>query len=194
VARTRSTPMATPLRRLQSRVRSKVRGYPDLVALTDRGLELGRDVYVGQGAMIDPWQCWLITIGDEAVLSARVVVLAHDATTRRGLGYTRIAPVTIGARAFIGAGAHVLLGVTIGEDAIVGAGSVVRRNIPVGAVAVGNPAAIVGSVDQYLDRQRAAMEGRPRYPRQGWTVPGGITAENRARMRADLLDGVGFVE
>ena len=115
---------------------SKVRGYPDLEALTARGLVLGRDVYIGQGTMIDPWHCWLISIGDEAVLSARVVVLAHDGTTRRELGYTRIARVSIGRRAFIGASAHVLLGVTIGDDAIVGAGSVVRRDVPPGALAV----------------------------------------------------------
>ena len=186
--------MAPPFRRFRSRVISKLRGYPDLVALTARGLVLGRDVYIGQGTMIDPWHCWLISIGDEAVLSARVVVLAHDGTTRRELGYTRIARVSIGRRAFIGAGASVLLGVTIGDDAIVGAGSVVRRDVPAGAVAVGNPATVVGDGAEYLERQRATMEGRPHYPWEGWTVPGGITPANRERMIADLRDGVGFVK
>ena len=186
--------MAVPFRRFRSRLTSKIRGYPDLHALADRGLQLGHGVYVGQQTLIDPWFCWLVTIGDEAVLSARVVVLAHDATTRRELGYTRIARVSIGRRAFIGAGASVLLGVTIGDDAIVGAGSVVRRDVPAGALAVGNPATVVGDGADYLERQRATMEGRPKYPWEGWTVPGGITAANRERMLAELGDGVGFVK
>ena len=186
--------MAPPFRRFRRKLISRVRGYPDVEALTSRGLVLGRDVYIGQGTMIDPWHCWLISIGDGAVLSARVVVLAHDATTKRALGYTRIARVSIGRRAFIGAGASVLSGVTIGDDAIVGAGSVVRRDVPAGAVAVGNPAIVVGDGADYLERQRATMEGRPKYPWEGWTVPGGITPANRERMLAELGDGIGFVK
>lgn len=49
---------------------------------------------------------------------------------------------------FIGARSIVLKGVRIGKGAVVGAGSVVSRDVPAGAIVAGNPAEIVGSVDQ----------------------------------------------
>ena len=52
--------------------------------------------------------------------------------------------MTIGAGAWLGAGAKILDGVTIGDRAIVGAGAVVREAVPGGAIAVGIPARIVG--------------------------------------------------
>ena len=94
-------------------------------ALVARGLQLGREVYIGPRATIDPWHCWLIAIGDEATLAPGVQILAHDASTKRHLGWTRVGRVVIGRRVFIGAGSIILPDTTIGDDAIVGAGSVV---------------------------------------------------------------------
>ena len=53
--------------------------------------------------------------------------------------------VTIGAGAWIGAGAKLLDGVTIGDNAIIGAGAVVTHDVPARAVAVGIPAKVVST-------------------------------------------------
>jgi acetyltransferase-like isoleucine patch superfamily enzyme len=49
-------------------------------------------------------------------------------------------------RAKIGANATLLPGVVIGENALVGAGAVVVHDVPDGAVVVGNPARVIGRI------------------------------------------------
>lgn len=51
--------------------------------------------------------------------------------------------------ASIGANATVLGGITIGKYALIGAGSVVTKPVPDNALVLGNPAKIVGWVDNY---------------------------------------------
>lgn len=48
----------------------------------------------------------------------------------------------------IGANATILPGVVVGERSLVGAGAVVVRDVPDGAVVVGNPARVIGRVEQ----------------------------------------------
>ena len=83
---------------------------------------------------IDSGFGWLITIGDNDTIT-NATILAHDASTKRFLGYSRVGRVSIGDYSFVGAGAIVLPGVSIGERCVVGAGSVVTRDVPDGAVA-----------------------------------------------------------
>lgn len=58
----------------------------------------------------------------------------------------------IGDFASIGAGATILPGVTIGAGAMVGAGSVVTKSVPANCLVHGNPARIVGLVEDGVER------------------------------------------
>ncbi len=109
-----------------------------------------------------PWQLELqhrAAIGDHAeiynlgacILRERCTVAQHTYLcggshdlSRRALPLT-VAPIDIGADAFIGAKAFVMLGVRVGEGAVVGAASVVVRDVEPWTVVAGNPAAVVGS-------------------------------------------------
>jgi maltose O-acetyltransferase len=166
--------------------------HPD--RLVEQGLQLGRDVYVAPGCVLDPGHCWLISIEDEVTLAPSVHILAHDASTKRHLGYTRIARVRICRRAFIGARAIILPGVTVGEEAIVGAGSVVGRDVEPGTIVAGNPAVPIGNTSDYIARHRDLLASRPRFPHEGFTVDGGIDDANRRRMRDELAEVDGYVE
>ena len=59
---------------------------------------------------------------------------------------------------FVGAGTIVLPGVSIGSNVVIGAGSVVSHDIPDGSVAMGNPAKVVKSLEDYLTRERERMK------------------------------------
>jgi maltose O-acetyltransferase len=177
-----------------ARLVKRLRGFPDLADLADRGLSVGRNVYMGHATIIDSGFLWLISIGDDTTISAGVRILAHDGATKRRIGYTAVEPVVIGRRVYIGAGAIVLPGVTVGDDAIVGAGSVVTKDVAPGIIVAGNPARPIGDTASHVRRHRCHLaDGRPAYPLEGWTVAGGITAANKRRMREELSGGVGYV-
>jgi hypothetical protein len=97
---------------------------------------------------------FLINIGDNCRVAKGVRILAHDATTFRDLGITRIAPVTILEGTFIGERAIILPGVTIGPRALIAAGSVVNRDIPEGKAVAGNPARPYSTYADILDKYR----------------------------------------
>lgn len=62
----------------------------------------------------------------------------------------------IGAKASIGANATVLPGLRIGQNAMVGAGAVVTRSVPANAIVAGNPARVVGYVDDNGEKGKLA--------------------------------------
>ena len=180
-------------RRVVRRMAARLRGWTDLEALKRAGLTVGDQVFVGMGAHLDPAFCFLITIEDGATLSLNVTVLAHDGSTRRHVGYTRVAPVVIGKRAFIGAGAIILPGVTIGEGAIVAAGSIVTSDVAPFTMVGGNPARQIGDHEAYLARHQEGLATRPKWPIQGWTNTTGITPARRDEMRRALGSGEAYI-
>jgi UDP-3-O-[3-hydroxymyristoyl] glucosamine N-acyltransferase len=119
-----------------------------------RGLRIGKNVYIFQDVEIDPGYPFLIEIGDNCRISKGVTILAHDATTFKDLGITRVAPVKILEGSFIGQRAIILPGVTIGPKALVAAGSVVNRDIPEGKAAAGNPARPYSSYSEIIERYK----------------------------------------
>jgi maltose O-acetyltransferase len=137
---------------------------------------------------------WLISIGDNTTISARVEVLVHDAAFKREVGYSLIAPVDIGADVYIGARAVILPGVTIADGAVIGAGSVVKHNVKTGMIVAGNPAREIGTVAVRVEAQREDLASRPVYSARSGTFVGGITREGEESMRESLRDGHGYIE
>jgi maltose O-acetyltransferase len=109
-----------------------------------------------------------VTIGDDVTFSGGggVRIIAHDASTRTHLNYTRIGKVNIGNRVYIGGGSSILPGVTIGDDVIIGAGSIVTRDIPRGSVACGNPAKIIKTIDEFIAVKKKEMQTYPRFEKE----------------------------
>jgi maltose O-acetyltransferase len=194
VARLRGRASRGLLDKLRRFLQYRLRGFVDPDRLVRQGLRLGEGVYIAPGSLIDPRHCWLISIGDESVLGPRVHILAHDASTKPHLGYTKIGEVQIGRKVFVGAGAVILPDVRIGDRAIVGAGSVVREDVPAETVVFGNPAEVVCTTGDYLDRHRERMKTRQCFGRKGFTYQGGITDGNKGVLREAVREGAVYVE
>lgn len=156
---------------------------------------LGHNVFVADRVSIDPGFPWLVEIGDDVTIAPDVEIICHDASIKRLVGSSAVGRVWIGAGAYIGARAVILPGVRIGEQAIVGAGSVVREDVPASAVVIGNPAAVVNSVQELGSRHELLLPSRPTYPAEGYSLArGGVPEAHKQRMRADLEHVRGYVE
>ena len=155
------------------------------------GLQIGKDCHVMGECIIDPGHCWLITIGDRVTLAPRVHILAHDASTKRMLGYTLIGKVSIGNDVFIGAGSIVLPNVTIGNNVIIGAGSVVTHYIPDNSVAIGNPAKVITTYQDYQRKREYQLANTAVFD-ESFTIHQ-ISEEKKELMKKKLTNSVGFV-
>lgn len=168
---------------------------PDPVAEARKaGCRIGTNFTMLHECILDPSHAWLIEIGDDVTLAPRVHILAHDASTKKHLGYTRIGTVKIGNRVFLGAGVLILPGVTIGDDVVIGAGAIVSSSIANNSVAVGNPARVICSLSDFLTKRKAEMAGHPQFGIE-YTVFRGVEPERKREMAKQLTHagGIGYV-
>ena len=157
------------------------------------GLRFGQNFQLQLGALIDKNNCWLISIGTDVTIAPNAHILAHDASTKMHLGYTRIGKVDIGDRVFIGAGAIVLPGVRIGNDVVIGAGSVVSMDIPDNVVATGNPARPLAATNEWIDQKKREMETAPQFSEE-YTLRKKVNDTMKTEMNDRMTDRIGYVD
>ena len=124
-----------------------------------RGIKYGKN-FDGPDSVIDYCFGHLVTIGDNVTISG-TTILAHDGSTKKPLGYCRVAPVTIGNNVFVGYGSIILPGVTIGNNVIVGAGTIVSKDIPDNVVVVqgrDTTYRVISTYDEYIHREKERLE------------------------------------
>ncbi|NLO85871.1 MAG: acyltransferase [Clostridiales bacterium] len=162
-------------------------GYTTVDELKKHGATVGENCYLYTNK-IDLPHAHLIQIGNHVTISdARL--LAHDASTKRALGYTRVGRIVIGDNVFIGAGALVLPNVAIGNDVVIGAGAVVASDIPSNSVAVGSPAKVICTYESFIEKNIELMKSGKVYD----THYSQKSSEDIRKMQDDLMDGgIGF--
>lgn len=107
------------------------------------GVRVGDRVTVKSGV-----QLWEGTTLEDDVFVGPNATFTNDRRPRSRQWLAEPEGITVAAGASIGAGAVILPGVTVGRDAMVGAGAVVTHDVPPNAIVVGNPARIVGYVNE----------------------------------------------
>ena len=141
--------------------------------LRKKGVIIGENVHIYDSS-VDGNYGACITIGNNVTITG-ACILAHDASTKKALGYTKVGRVHIGNNVFVGYGSVILPDTYIGDNVIIGAGSIVRGKVDSDSVVVGNPAKRVCSYFEYIDKNRKLLE-------EGYICENGITPEVIALM------------
>lgn len=170
----------------------RLRGEYTTEKLIKMGLKVGKNFNRLNGVILDPSHCWLIEIGDNVTMAPRVHILCHDASTKMFMGVTKIGRVTIGDNVFIGADTVVLPGVEIGHNVIIGANSTITRDVPANSIVVGNPAKVVCSIYDYLNKEKARMRGSICYGEE-YTLRGNISMKLKMRQKEELKGKIGYI-
>lgn len=157
-----------------------------------RGLVVGKNFNMQKEVIIDSSHCWHIKIGNDVTLAPRVHILAHDASTQHYLDYVRIGKVKIGNRVFVGTSAIILPGVTIGDDVIIGAGSVVSRDIECGKVVAGNPAKVVGTTEDFIEKRQKEMNDCPKFGEE-YTIRKNVSDKMKEEMNTKMKNRIGYI-
>ena len=152
-----------------------------------KGVVIGENTEL-YNTKIDSIRPFLVTIGKNTLITG-ARILTHDASTKKGLGYTKLGSVTIGDNVFIGINSIILPNVTIGNNVIVGAGTVVAKNIPDNSVAVGNPMRIVGSYQDNLEKNRMSLETAAVFD-----VNYQMTEDEKKQMQEALCQKMGYLK
>lgn len=171
----------------------EIRGNQNYKKLIKKGLKVGKNFDYNTNLIIDESFCWLISIGDNVTFAANIIIFAHDASTKLKLGYTKIGKVIIGNNVFIGAGVIILPGVKIGDNCVIGAGSIVRDSIPDNSLAVGNPAKVVTTYENYIKKNKEKMQSSIIYDRS-YTANYNVSNQKKEQMKKELTDNIGYIE
>jgi acetyltransferase-like isoleucine patch superfamily enzyme len=114
-----------------------------------RGVNIGKNVYVGYDVVFDRIHPELITVGDYSEIGDRCILSAHSRgslTTRQAYPRT-MASIKIGSGVCVNPGCIITQGVEIGDNSIIGVGSVVNRDISPNCLALGYPAKVVKKLE-----------------------------------------------
>lgn len=181
------------IKRKTKEVVYRIRGEYTVEKLQTMGLKVGKNFDAQLGYELDPSHCWLIEIGDDVTFGPHVQVLAHDASTCKTLGYSKIGRVTIGNNVFVGAGSIILPGVKIGDNSVIGAGSIVTKDVPTNMVYAGNPAKQIMTLEEFVEKNSKLMEHAPLYGEE-YTLRKNISDKKKEQQKTELADCIGFVK
>ena len=123
-------------------------------------------VMIGENCIVDKTaefgtEPYLISMGNNVRITKGVRFVTHDGSlwVPRNLGLVDkkadfFGKIVIGNNVNIGWDAIIMPGVQIGDNCIIAAGAIVTKNVPDNSVAVGIPARVLESVQEYAHKKK----------------------------------------
>lgn len=131
---------------------------------TEKGVEIGTACEINPTAAFGS-EPYLITLGNHVRVTADVEFVTHDGGVwvLRGLhdefsNADIFGEIKVGNNVHIGMHSIIMPGVTIGNNCIIGAGAIVTKSIPDNCVAVGIPARVIESIEEYMNKNRSRLD------------------------------------
>lgn len=128
--------------------------------LKSRGIKIGKGTRVisPSDISVDITRPELVEIGENVLLHKGTVIMTHDYASRAFVNkYSIFLPshgrIKLGNNIWLGENVTILKNVEIGDDCIIGSGSVVTKSIPSGSIAVGIPAKVISTFDDYFKKR-----------------------------------------
>lgn len=119
------------------------------------GVNFGENLHI-YGDVVWGSEPWIITMGNNVHITDGVKFITHDGGT---LLYRRLVPdlevtkpIVLGNDVYIGNNVILMPGIKIGNNVIIGAGAIVTKDIPDNSVAVGVPAKVIKTADEYFEK------------------------------------------
>lgn len=149
---------------LISKIMRKIRGI-----YTNEEMQLhlrNKGVCIGENCDIYPTaefgsEPYLIKLGDFVRVNHHVKFITHDGgvwvlrhylNMKNSKDIDLFGSITVENNVHIGTGATIMPGVSIGDNCIIGCDAVVTKNIPDNSIAVGVPAKVIESLDEYIEK------------------------------------------
>jgi UDP-2-acetamido-3-amino-2,3-dideoxy-glucuronate N-acetyltransferase len=131
----------------------------------ESGVRLGNNVTVKSGVYL-----WTgLRVADNVFIGPNVT-FTNDKYPRSKQYPEEFQNTILHRNSSLGAGAIILGGTVIGEYALVAAGSVVTKNVPARAMVMGNPARIVGWVNQTGSKMKQVGDKYLDEENREWTI------------------------
>lgn len=127
----------------------------------NRGVRIGKGTFIldPKHIQLDISRPELLEIGENVFLHRGTIILTHDWASwcfvnSHNEFFPSHGKVKIGNNVWLGENVTVLKGVTIGDNVIIGIGSIVTKDIPSNSVAVGIPAKVVETYEEYYRKRK----------------------------------------
>lgn len=128
-----------------------------------QGVKIGDRCYIEPDVKFGS-EPYLISIGDHVRLSSNVQFVTHDGSlwVLRELSHDlqnidKFGEIKIGNNVNIGWNTVIMPGVKIGDNCIIGLGSIVTRDIPANSVAVGSPARVIRTIEEFREKNKESF-------------------------------------
>lgn len=182
------------VKKIKNFLRGEVRNQlTEIDCLKEKGLVVGEHTIIHSPFCFDNIYPWLIEVGDYCLFSTEVKIIAHDSSTNRIHGVTKIGRVTIGDHVYLGQNVTVLCNVRIGDNVIVGAKSLVNHDLPSNGVYAGNPARFICSMEEFELKHNGNLEKYPVFENTWRYWKECATPTEQMEMKERLRDTFGYI-